>query len=250
VSTFLTWQLFQWGVPLFPSMLIAIVGSFLIGALLHRTLIQPLGNAQENPLAAVIITIGLLLGLNALCQKIWGSGDNAFPALFGNGSVTIFGAAVTEQRLGSLAVLAVVGIIFYVLFQRTRLGLFMRASASNPESAALAGVPVSRMLALGWGLAAAVGTIAGTFAAPYRSIGISLMLLPIVYSFAAITVGGFDSFIGAIVGGLLIGVVSDVVPRYVGFTQSMPLFPPFVLVLIVLLLRPQGLFGTKRVVRV
>jgi branched-chain amino acid transport system permease protein len=137
-----------------------------------------------------------------------------------------------------------------VIFQKTRVGLAMRAVASNAESSALVGVPVQRILMLGWGLAAAIGAIAGTFTAPDRGMDSNLMLLTLVYAFAAITLGGFDSLLGAVVGGLIVGVLTEVVPKYVTALEKLPLVPAFVVIFVVLLVRPEGLFGSKEVTRV
>jgi branched-chain amino acid transport system permease protein len=126
----------------------------------------------------------------------------------------------------------------------------MRAVASNPDSSALVGIPVNRMLLLGWGLAAALGAVAGSFAAPDRGLDSNLMLIILVYAFAAVTLGGFDSLVGAVVGGLVVGVVTVVIPQYVTALANLPLVPAFVLIFLVLLVRPQGLFGSAEVSRV
>ena len=210
----------------------------------------PFGDPHENPLTVVIVTIGLFLGINALAQLIWGTGTKSLDPLFGNGQVQIFGVGVAWQKIGALAVLAVEALIFFLIFQHTKLGLAMRAVASNPESAGLVGVPVTRMLMIGWGLAAAIGAVAGTFTAPDRGMDSNLMLLVLIYALAAVTLGGFDSLVGAVVGGLIVGVVTEVIRPYVDFIDKSPLLPVFVLILLVLLVRPQGLFGSKQVSRV
>ena len=106
------------------------------------------------------------------------------------------------QKIGAVVVLAILAFVFYLLFQKTKFGLAMRAVASNSESAGLVGIPVPTVLMLGWGLAAAVGTVAGVFTAPGRGLGSNMMQLTLIFGFAAITLGGFDSLVGAVVGGL------------------------------------------------
>jgi branched-chain amino acid transport system permease protein len=249
-ATFIVWTVNQHGVPLFPAMLVGVVAGFVIGAIVHQVVVRPFGDPHEKPLTVVIVTIGLFLGINALAQLIWGTGTKSLDPLFGSGHVEIFGVGVAWQKLGALAVLAVEALIFFLIFQRTKLGLAMRAVASNPESSGLVGVPVTRMLMIGWGLAAAIGAVAGTFTAPDRGMDTNLMLLVLIYALAAVTLGGFDSLVGAVVGGLIVGVVTEVIRPYVDFINKSPLLPVFVLILLVLLVRPQGLFGSKQVSRV
>ena len=250
VTTFVVWTLNHAGVPIWLALLGGIVAGFALGAVVHQIIIRPFGDPHEKPLALVIVTIGMFLGFHALAQLIWGTDLKRLGNLFGDGEVSVLGTAIAVQKLGALLVLGIEALALWLLFQRTRIGLAMRAVASNPESSALSGVPVARMLMIGWGLAAALGTVAGTFTAPTSAVDANLMQLQLIYAFAAITLGGFDSFVGAVVGGLTVGVLTDVVPRYVSIFDKMTLAPAFILVLIVLLVRPEGLFGRKKVSRV
>lgn len=249
-STFLVWTVWDLGVPLPLAVLAGMVGGFAIAALVHQIAVRPVGDPHEKPLAVVIVTIGLFVGLNGLAQLIWGTLDRELPPLFGSGQVRIGGVAIAWQKIGAVIVLGVLALGFYVLFQRTRIGLAMRAVASNSESASLVGVPVPRLLMLGWGLAAAVGTVAGVFTAPGRGLGSNLMQLTLIFGFAAITLGGFDSLLGAVVGGFVVGIAASVVPQYVPGFGKIPLAPAFILILVILLLRPAGLFGRQQVRRV
>jgi len=249
-STFIVWTVWNAGVPLWLAVLAGMAGGFAVAALIHQVAVRPVGDPHEKPLAVVIVTIGLFLGLNGAAQLIWGTLDKELPPLFGNGQVEVGGVAIAWQKIGAVAVLAVMVVAFYLLFQRTRLGLGMRAVASNSESASLVGVPVPRLLMLGWGLAAAVGTVAGVFTAPGRGLGSNLMQLTLIFGFAAITLGGFDSLVGAVVGGFLVGITASVIPQYVPGFEKIPLAPAFILILAVLLFRPEGLFGRKQVRRV
>jgi branched-chain amino acid transport system permease protein len=248
--TFIVWTLQDHGVPLPLAIVGGMVAGFLIGAALQRAVIQPMGDPHDKPLAVVIVTIGLFLGINALAQLIWGTAPKAMKNVFGTGQVQLFGVGLHWEIFGSLAVLAVEVAALMVVFRKTRIGLAMRSVASNPESSALVGIPVSRMLMFGWGLAAAFGAVAGSFAAPDRGLDSNLMLIILVYAFAAVTLGGFDSLVGAVVGGLVVGVVTVVVPQYVHSLKNLPLVPAFALIFAVLLVRPQGLFGSRRVSRV
>jgi len=249
-ATFIVWMLHDAGLPLWLALLGGMVGGFLIGAIVHQVVVKPVGDPHQKPLAVVIVTIGMFLGFNALAKLIWGSDDKTFVNLFGSGGLNLFGTEMAWQKIGALAVLGVEALLFWLLFQRTKMGLAMRSVASNPESSALCGIPVNRILMVGWGLAAAIGAVAGTFTAPIGSLSSNLMQLPLIYAFAAITLGGFDSFVGAIVGGLLVGILTDVVPRYVSAFEKMSLAPAFILILVVLLVRPEGIFGQRKVSRV
>lgn len=250
-TTFLVWTFWDLGLPLAIAILAGVLSGMVIGAVLQRVIVQPVGDPHQKPLAVVIVTIGLFLGINALAQLIWGTNTRDFPKLFGTGTVELAGVDIGWQRLGALAVLAAEVLLFVLLFKGTKIGLAMRAVASNSESAALVGIPVGRMLMIGWALAAGLGAVAGAFTAPDRGLDANLMILVLVPVFASITLGGFDSLVGAVVGGILIGVVTEVLPAYVDWLEGeMKIMPAFVLILVVLLIRPEGLFGTRKVSRV
>ncbi|MFM7069590.1 MAG: branched-chain amino acid ABC transporter permease [Actinomycetes bacterium] len=249
-STFIVWTIWNAGVPMWLAVLGGMAGGFAVGALLHQVAVRPLGDPHQRPLATVIVTIGLFLAVNGAAQLIWGTLDKDLPPLFGSGQFTVGGVAIAWQKVGAVAVLGVMVVAFWLLFQRTRMGLAMRAVASNSEAASLAGVPVPRLLLLGWGLAAAVGTIAGVFTAPSLGLGSNLMQLTLIFGFAAVTLGGFDSPLGAVIGGFAVGILTSVVPQYLPVFSKMRLAPAFVLILAVLLFRPQGLFGRQQVERV
>jgi branched-chain amino acid transport system permease protein len=249
-SAFLVWWVWNAGVPIWGAIPLGMVVSFVMGAAVERFLIRPVKAPAGNPLPLVIVTIGLLLGIGALAPLLFGPNAKVFPAIFGSWTVSVLGASVDAQTIGTLGMLAVEVLVLWVLFSHTKVGLAMRAVASNPESASLAGVPVGAMLALGWGLAAAFGTLAGVSAA-YVGLDASLMYGPLIYAFAAATLGGFDSVPGAVLGGLVVGVFAELVTHYVDWIgQDLRLLPAFVLIIGVLLVRPQGLFGRAEVKRV
>lgn len=249
-ATFIVWTLWNAGLPLWVAVPGGMVGGFLVGALIQQLIVRPMGDPHQKPLAVVIVTIGLFLAINGAAQLIWGTLDRELPPLFGSGQVEIGGVAVAWQKIGAVLVLGLMVAAFWALFQKTKIGLAMRAVASNSESASLVGVPVPRLLMLGWGLSAAVGTVAGVFTAPNLGLGSNLMQLTLIFGFAAITLGGFDSLVGAVVGGLVVGILSSVLPQYITIFEKMRLAPAFILILAVLLFRPEGLFGRKVVSRV
>lgn len=251
-STFLTWQFWDWGLPIAAAIIASMAISFVVGALIERVIIRPVGDVEHNALAIVIVTIGLLLALNALVGWIWGTDGRVFPKIFGSGTIELGPVTISYQALGILAVLAVEVGVMYVLFQKTKFGLAMRSTASNAESSRLVGIRVGRMLMFGWGMAASVGALAGAmYASQLAVLDTNIFIQLLVYAFAAATLGGFDSPLGAVVGGLIVGVVTVMAGGYIGFIgEDLKLTAAFGLILVVLLVRPQGLFGKPQVKRV
>lgn len=253
-SIFITWQFTDWGLPIVPALIAAMAVSFLFGALIERFLVRPVGDVETRALPLVIVTIGLFLGLNALAGFIWGTDGKRIPRLFPINRWDIGPVEISATFVGVLVVLAVEVVFLYVLFQRTKLGLAMRGVASTKESSSLVGIRVGTMLMLGWGLAAAIGCVAGVLRAetfPSLAFDTNSMQIVLIYAFAAATLGGFDSPVGAVVGGLIVGVAEQLGAGYVGLIgNDLALGSAFLLILVVLLVRPQGLFGSKQVVRV
>ena len=248
-STFIAWILADNGFPVVFAILAAMAVSVVGGAIIERTLIRPVGS--DNVLAIVIVTIGIFIATNALAGWIYGTDGRVFPRIFPNESLVTFGdVTVTKETTGIVAILLVVVGLLYLLFQHTKVGLAMRAVASNAESAQLVGIRVGRILMLGWGLAAALGALAGALAAPQLNLSLNLMQGLLIYAFAAATLGGFDSPLGAVVGGLIVGVTQTLAGQYIDFFNGFELGSAFLLILIVLLVRPQGLFGKAVVTRV
>ena len=248
-SAFLAWMLADAGL----SMPLAILGSMAIsvvgGAVIERTIIRPVGS--DNVLAVVIITIGLFIFLNALAGWVYGTDGRNFESPFPNESWSVGGVNITADDIGNLVVLAAVVFGLYVLFQKTKFGLGLRAVASNPESAALVGIRPGVMLMAGWGLSAGLGALAGSLTAADRTfIELNLLQGVLIFAFAAATLGGFDSPLGAVVGGLIVGVVQSLSLQYIGFFDRLEIAPAFVLILVVLLVKPTGLFGRQTVERV
>jgi branched-chain amino acid transport system permease protein len=247
-STFIAWGLYEGGVPLGLAVLTTLGISFLAGMAVERSLIRHFEGGET--LTLVIVTLGLFILLNSLAGWIWGFENRAFPSLFSDDTVTIGGVRLSVESLGIVAVLlGVVGLLF-LLFQRTKLGLAMRAAALNPQSSALVGVRVGTMLMVGWGLAAALGALAGVLVAPRLFLDVNLMGSVLIYAFAAAALGGFDSALGAVVGGWIIGVSENLAGTYVDFIGSdLKILVPLGIIFVVLLVRPAGLFGTREVAR-
>lgn len=249
-STFVAWTFQDNGANVWVSIIAAMALSLVGGAVIERVIMRPVEGG--SPLNIVIVTIGLFLGLNALAQWVWGTDPRTFENPFSGESRSVIGVSISAELVGRLVVLAIVVLLLFVLFQKTKLGLAMRAVASNTESSGLVGINVGRMLMVGWGLAAALGALAGCLtAASDTQFGTSLMVQVLVFAFAAATLGGLDSPIGAVVGGLIVGVVQELLGEYVGFVGTdMRDGAAFVIILGILLVKPSGLFGKQQVARV
>jgi branched-chain amino acid transport system permease protein len=248
-STYIAWSLMNHGISYWPAFVLTLALSFLGGAAIERTLIRPVEHRPE--IAIVIVTIGLLIALNGLVGWIWGAEVKAFDSPFPNESWQIGDVAISQQDVGTLFVTLLTVVALWAFFRFTTLGLVMRAVANDQAASRLMGVRVGLMLALGWGLAAMLGAIAGMMAAPVLFLDPTMMLIVLIYAFAAAVLGGIDSPVGAIVGGLILGVIINLLGAYVDFVGSELRLPTALFVLlVVLLIRPQGLFGHAVVRRV
>ena len=248
-STFVAWQLTESGLSLAPAILLTLGLSFAGGMLIERVIIRPVEGT--DPLALVIVTLGLLILLNSAAGWIWGFNNRAFPGLFGDESVDLLGVRIAWESIGITAVtLGVVGLL-WLFTQKTKLGLAMRAVSINPDSSQLAGIRVGRTLAIGWGLAAMIGALAGCLVAHSLFLDVNFMGAVLIYSFAAATLGGFDSPHGAVIGGWIIGVTEQLAGHYVDFIGSdLKILVPLGIIIAVLMVRPSGLFGSREVARV
>jgi branched-chain amino acid transport system permease protein len=247
-TTYIAWSLMN-HMSYWPAFALTLVIAFLFGAAVERTIIRPVEHRPE--IVIVIVTIGLLIALNGLTGWLWGAEVKAFESPFSLRTIDIGGVVVSVQDIGVFAVCLVIVALLWAFFRFTTLGLTMRAVANSQEASRLLGVRVGWMLALGWGLAAVLGAVAGMMAAPTLFLDPNLMLVVLIYSFAAAVLGGIDSPVGAVVGGLLLGVIINLLGTYVDFIGGELRLPSALAVLlIVLLVRPQGLFGHKVVRRV
>jgi branched-chain amino acid transport system permease protein len=248
-ATYIAWALMNNGMSYWPAFALTLVLAFGGGVAIERTLIRPVEHRPE--IVIVIVTIGLLIILNGLTAWIWGAEPKAFDSPFPNETWEIGGVIVSVRDVGTLVIVLVTVLALWAFFRFTTLGLVMRAVANNHTASRLVGVRVGWMLALGWGLAAVLGAIAGMLAAPALFLEPSMMLVVLIYAFAAAVLGGIDSPVGAVVGGLALGVIINLLSAYVDFVGSELRLPTALAVLlIVLLIRPQGLFGHVAVRRV
>lgn len=249
LSVYIAWWLTTRGVPLIVALLVSIVFSIAFGALVERYLMRRF--ERGDPDTAVVVTIGLLTLITGVAGWLWTYNNQQFPSLFSLDTVSFLGVSVSQRSLGTTAVIIVVMVALQALFIGTKLGLALRAVASNPESAAFSGLPVGRLLMVGWGLAAALGAVAGALVAPQLTLTPGMLDNALVYALAAVILGGLSSPVGVVVAAWLIGVLENLAAVYVPFIgYDLKVAVPFILIFVVLLVRPQGLFGRKTVVRV
>jgi branched-chain amino acid transport system permease protein len=248
LSAFVCWTLMDHGWAFWPAFAATILLSFGGGVLIEQTVIRPI---QGGPLLGIVIlTIGLLIAINGLTTWIWGGAAKQFHGPFSTAPINVGGVAFSKQDIGVIGVALVTVVLIGILFTRTKLGLGLRAAAANPGEARLTGVRVPAMLALGWGLAAALGAVAGVLAAPSLFLEPNKMQTVLLYAFAAAVLGGIDSPLGAVVGGLLLGVLLNLVGTYVHWVGGeLRLAVALAVILGVLLVQPSGLFGRTAVRR-
>jgi branched-chain amino acid transport system permease protein len=248
-TTFVCWSLMNHGLSFWAAFPIVLTVAFFGGMAIERTLIRPVENASV--LTIVIVTLGLALVLNGLMSLIWGGANRPFDGPFSTRTIELGGVPISVQDIGIVVVSFVLVGLLALFFRYTKLGLGLRAAALNPASSRLVGVRVGWMLALGWGLAAVLGAVAGMMVAPVVFLDPNMMQTILLYAFAAAVLGGLDSPLGAVVGGILLGVTITLLGRYVGFIGSTLKLPAaLLLILVLLLVRPGGLFGKVAVRRV
>jgi branched-chain amino acid transport system permease protein len=245
-STYLAWSLVNAGVPYWIAFVLTVAISFVGGVVIERVVIRPVEHAPV--LSIVTVFIALLVIFNSVAGWIFTYTIKTFPSpfpeqpLFGN-------RFVSSHELGAIGITLVVLLLLYAFFRFTPLGLAMRAAAQNPTSSRLVGIRVGWMLALGWGLASAIGAVAGMLVAPIIYLEPNMMSGVLLYALAAALVGGIDNPFGAVLGGFIVGIVENLVGAYLIGTE-LKLTVALVLIVGVLLVKPSGFFGKVFVTRV
>jgi len=248
LAAYVAWWQTTHGVPLVLAILVSIVFSFALGAVVERWLIRRF--ERGDPDTAVVVTIGLLTLITGLCGWLWTYNNQQFPSLFPLGTVSFLGVSISIRSIGTTLVIVVAMLLLQGLFIGTKLGLALRAVAINPQSAAFSGLPVGRLLMVGWGLAAGLGAVAGALVAPQLTLTPGMLDNALVYALAAVILGGLTSPVGVVVAAWIIGVLENLAAVYIDFIGfDLKVAVPFILIFVVLIVRPQGLFGRKSVVR-
>jgi branched-chain amino acid transport system permease protein len=247
-STFIAWQLIQWGVPYSGAFLLTLVISFAGGVVIDRVLFKRL--ADVSMLTQVAGFIALFAIINSVAGLTWDFTIKKFPSPFG--SKPFLGSQlISTHQAGMIGVTMTLLVLLYVFFRYLRVGLAMRAAASQLESARLVGVNVGWMIALGWGISTAIGAVAGMLIAPIVFLEPNMMSGVLLYGFAAAVLGGLTSPFGAVIGGFLIGIFENLIGTYIpGVGSELKLPIALALIIIVLVVRPNGLFARSVVERV
>ncbi|HMN79279.1 MAG TPA: branched-chain amino acid ABC transporter permease [Burkholderiaceae bacterium] len=245
-STYLAWTMINAGVPYWAAFFATIVLAFLLGAGIERFIVRRVEGGSV--LSVVVVFIGLLVILNSLAGWIFSYTIKTFPSPFP--TQPLFGIKyMSAHELGAIGVTLVVLLLLFVFFRYTPLGLAMRAAAQNPVSSKLVGIRVGWMLALGWGLAGAIGAVAGMMVAPTVYLDPNMMAGILLYAFAAALIGGIDNPLGAVLGGFIVGVLENLLGAFV-IGNELKLSVALVLIISVLIVRPSGLLGKVHVTRV
>jgi branched-chain amino acid transport system permease protein len=247
-TTFIAWSYINWEMPFWGAFFLTLLVAFLLGALIELIIMRPVENAP--PLNSIIITLGLFTALSSIALRIWQGQPKAFPspALFNGAPLELGPAVISRPNIGVFCMAILIMIAIYLLFSRTKVGLAMRAAAQNRVASELVGIRVGRMLALGWGLSAVVGAAAGMLLAPTIFLSPSMMQGILLFAFASAVLGGLDSPVGAIVGGLTLGVVQNLAGTYID--SKIDITVAFVVIIAVLMVRPKGIFGKQTMERV
>lgn len=241
-SAFMTWQLTQWGIPIVLAILIVIAISAVIGAVVYAILVRPVQYKDE--MTIIIVTLGLFLAFNSTTGAIWGYMQKTSPSPFPATTWMLGDVRVSAELVSFVLVLIAISFGLFMLFQRTRLGNALRAAASNAQSAQLVGIPYTKMMILGWGMAAGLGAISGALVSSRLSLDPNMMADVIIYGFASAVVGGMSSYVGVVVGGMIVGISQALTIAFLpGLGADLQIVVPLVLIVAVLIVKPEGLFG-------
>lgn len=255
-GTFIAWSVMAyfdgWSLPLdmnyWLPFLLALVIAGLMGAAVERIALRPV---EEAPiLNSVIVTLGLFTLFNSVAIWRYGGIAKPFPSpsFFQGSPLNIGPVVISRLNIGIFSMSLLIMFLLYLFLNYTKLGLAMRAAAQNRVACRMVGIPAGRMLTLGWALSAAVGAVAGMLVAPIVFLSPNMMLATLIFAFAAAVLGGLQSLPGAIVGGLLLGVIQNAAGTYIG--SEIDITVAFVVIVLVLLVRPTGLFGGRALRRV
>jgi branched-chain amino acid transport system permease protein len=250
LTTYIAYELGHKGLSYWAAFAATLAIAFVLGTVLQITLIRPV--QHRSVIATVIVTVGLFILIDGVVNWIWGGEFKSMKSPFGTGYFLVGGVTIPHLYVGMVVVVFASAVLVWMLFRFTKLGLGMRAAALRPTAASLVGVRVDSMLAVGWGLAAVLGAVAGLMAEPSQLFLSPTMMQPIlVFAFAAAVLGGLESPAGALVGGILIGVMTTLIIGYVPQISSELQVPfTFAVLLLILLVKPSGLFGRREVRRV
>lgn len=239
VGAYMGWLMVsEFQMPYLPAMLVVLVGSALVGVVVERVAYRPL--IKSPPFTVILATLAIGLLITNIIRLIWQDTPRSFPGVLSAQPLEFAGVLITPERLGIMITVVIVVALLMLFFRFSRLGKAMRATAQSQEAASLMGISVPGIFSKTWALGTALGGIAGMLIAPLVGINTELggVLIP---GFVAAIVGGFTSIPGAIVGGLMVGVLENLGGVYV--SSSFKRVTSFVILIAVLMIKPSGLFG-------
>jgi branched-chain amino acid transport system permease protein len=247
---YVAYQLILWGLTYWEAFFATLAIAFVFGVVVQQVFIRPV--QQKSVIAVVIVTVGLFILIDGLVTWKWGADQKFMTAPFGNRVYHVGSVSIARQVIGTIVITLVTVLLLWAFFRFTKVGLGMRAGALRPAAARLVGVRVNALLAVGWGLAAVLGAVAGLMTEPAVYVLQPTLMQPVLlYAFAAAVLGGLESPGGAVVGGLTLGVFLNLVGQYWSFATSELSLPiAFAALLVVLLIKPTGLFGHRTVRKV
>jgi len=235
----------QFGLPIWVSLLLGLVGTVIVGLLIERFTLRPL--IGQPLLSAVLVTLALVYFLNGVAMGIWGAYPQALPEFLPGAPVSVGGIVFAHDMLWSFFLAMAIFVLLLLFYQRTRVGLAMRATAESHEIAQARGINVRTIFSLSWAICGVVAAVAGMLIA-YR-LGVSQFLSLVgLKAFPAVMFGGLDSIAGALIGGLTVGVLENLAGGLIA--PWMMEITPYIILLLVLIFRPEGLFGLKRIERI
>ncbi|MBI4571145.1 MAG: branched-chain amino acid ABC transporter permease [Chloroflexi bacterium] len=246
-TTFISWT-FLLRMDFWPALLLTVLVAFFIGGAIEMVVMRPVERASH--LNSIVVTLGLLTIFNSLALWRYGPLPKPFPKpeVFSGSPLEVGSVTISRLNLGILGMAVLIMVALFLLFNYTKLGLAMRATAQNPVASRLVGINVSQMLALGWALAAAVGAVAGMLTASSLTLSVDMMFAILLFAFAGAVLGGLDSPGGAIAGGLMVGMLQALAGTYI--SSQVDIVVAFAVIVAVLVIRPTGLFGRKVIRRV
>jgi branched-chain amino acid transport system permease protein len=248
-TTYVGWQFHSWGIATLGVIALVLVFGCALGSAIEVGIMERV--KHDNVWGLIMLSFGLFLVFSKLPSTIWGFQPLALDIFDWKLRLELGSLLLTGNDFIAWAVLAGEGLFIWVLFKRTKVGLAMRSSVSDRMAATLAGVNVRSMAIIGWGLGGMFGGIAGILAAQRLTLGPGLMFGPLIYALSAMALGGLDSPGGAILGSIIVGVAESIGSSYIpAVSGDLAIAIPLSILLIVLLARPQGLFGSKELIRV
>jgi branched-chain amino acid transport system permease protein len=232
--------------PLIPAIVLAILISTIIGIVFERLAVRPLKNAK--PLSMVIITIGASILIRGIAMLVWGKDTHALPAFSGNSPLHIAGATILPQHIWIFAIAVLIIIANKIFFNYSIIGKAMRACAYNSKAAGLVGIDVKIMVLLSFVISSAIGSMAGIIIAPLTMTSYDVGIMLGLKGFCAVIIGGMSSGLGTVMGGLLLGLLESLGAGYISASYKDAI--AFIILLLILFIRPEGLFKKKETERV